>query len=56
MMDDIFKKAQKLKKGSFFVHTSNDYPIIYAKKWDSIKPINRLMSWGIGTLFIHRRR
>jgi hypothetical protein len=56
ILEDIFKKVQKLKRGSFFVHTSNNFPDINSRKFESIKPIDRLMSWGIGTLFIHRRK
>jgi hypothetical protein len=56
VMDEIFNRAQVLKKGSFFVNTSKHFPKDYIHKWDSIRPFMRLMSWGCVTLFIHRKR
>jgi hypothetical protein len=56
IMDEIFSRAQMLKKGSFFTNTTRHFPKNYMNKWDSIKPFMRLMSWGCASLFIHRKR
>ena len=55
IMEGLFDRAQLLQKGSFFINTSSHIPLKYINKWETFKPFSRLMSWGLASIFIHRK-
>ena len=55
IMEGLFDRAQLLQKNAFFINTTKHIPIKYIHKWETFKPITRMMSWGLGTIFIHRK-
>jgi hypothetical protein len=54
--DNIVYDAQRMKKGSFFVHTTKTFPKNVIRNWISLPPFYRLMSWGVAQIFIHRKK
>jgi hypothetical protein len=55
-MDELFVRANELKKGSIFVNTTQNMPKKYLNKWERIKPFQRLMSWGLCTVYIYKKK
>jgi hypothetical protein len=56
IVDEIFEKSIFLKKGSFFVNTDQEMPEHLKEHFESITPFQRLMSWGVATIYIHRKK
>jgi len=56
IMNEIFSNANKLSRGSIFVNTTTLMPKKYQENWYHVTPFNRLMSWGIGKVYIYRRK
>jgi len=55
-MNKIFDKANFLNKGAIFVNTSHEMPKKFLINWQQVTPFLRLMSWGVGKIFIYRKR
>ncbi len=55
IMEGLFDRAQLLPKNAFFINTNGHIPLKYIHKWETLKPITRLMSWGLASIFIHRK-
>lgn len=56
VMDELFQKANYLKKGSIFINTTTLMPKKYKDNWHYVTPFSRLMSWGIGKIYIYKRK
>ncbi len=56
VLNEIFNKANDLTKGSIFINTTTTMPKKFKENWHHVTPFNRLMSWGIGKIFIYRRK
>jgi len=52
----IVYQSQQLKKGAFLVNTTKNLPKNISNNWVSLPSFQRLMSWGVSTVFIHRKR
>lgn len=56
LMESLSLKAQKLKKGAFFVTFTEDLPqCLNSDKWEVSKGFKRFMSWGLATVYIHHK-
>jgi hypothetical protein len=54
-MNNLSKKADnELKPGAFFVTFTKRLPNL-SDKWEVRDGFRRLMSWGIATIYIHRK-
>jgi hypothetical protein len=53
-MKMLAKKAEEMKKGSFFVTFTKRLPGL-SENWEVKDGFRRLMSWGIATIYIHRK-
>ncbi len=56
IMDEVFVKALSLPKGAVLINTSQKMPKKLMDKWQYITPFKRVMSWGIGKVFVYRKR
>lgn len=56
IIQQIFEKTIFLKKGSIIVNTDHEMPEHLKEHFESITPFQRLMSWGVATIYIHRRK
>lgn len=54
LMQALAKKAEDLKPGTFFVTFTKKLPGL-SSNWDLRAGFRRLMSWGIATIYIHRK-
>jgi hypothetical protein len=54
LMKSLSSKADELKKGTFFVTFTKKLPDL-SDKWETCDGFRRLMSWGIATVYIHRK-
>jgi hypothetical protein len=54
LMQSLAKKAEELKPGAFFVTFTKKLPVI-SNNWDLRLGFRRLMSWGIATIYIHKK-
>lgn len=54
--EGIINDCQRLKRGTFLVNTSKTMPKNFSKNWISLPPFQRLMSWGVSTVYIHRKK
>jgi hypothetical protein len=55
LMTALAKKADnELKAGTFFITFTKKLPIM-SDKWEIRDGFRRLMSWGIATIYIHRK-
>lgn len=56
LMESLANKAEEeIKKGAFFITFTKKLPFTKKENWE-IKPgFRRVMSWGIATIFIHRK-
>jgi len=53
-MVQLTKKAEELRKGTIFITFTKRLPEL-SKDW-IVKPgFRRLMSWGIATIYVHRK-
>jgi len=54
LMVQLTKKAEELRKGTIFITFTKRLPEL-SKDW-IVKPgFRRLMSWGIATIYVHRK-
>ena len=56
VMDEIFNKSMELPKGTILINTSVKMPKKMMENWQFITPFKRLMSWGLGKVFIYRKK
>lgn len=54
LMQSIAKKAEEVKVGTFIVTFTKRLPVS-SENWEVREGFRRLMSWGIATVYIHRR-
>jgi hypothetical protein len=54
LMKSLSTKADELKKGAFFVTFTKKLPEL-SDKWEICDGFRRLMSWGIATVYVHRK-
>lgn len=54
LMQSLSEKAQTLKEGSIFVTFTKRLPNL-GEDWELADGFRRLMSWGIATIYIHRK-
>jgi hypothetical protein len=54
LMKKLSKKADELKKGTFFVTFTKKLPEL-SDNWEVCDGFRRLMSWGIATIYVHRK-
>lgn len=54
LMQSLSKKAEELPVGSVFVTFTKRLPML-ADNWDVSSGFRRLMSWGIATVYVHRK-
>jgi hypothetical protein len=55
ILEQIFEKSLLLPRGAIFVHTTQKMPKKYTKSFNSVTAFQRLMSWGVCRIFIHRK-
>lgn len=55
ILEQIFEKSILLPRGAFFVHTTQKMPKKYLRSFNSVTEFQRLMSWGVCRIFIHRK-
>ena len=54
LMESLSKKAQELPKGAFFITFTKKLPDL-SDDWEVNNGFRRLMSWGIATVYVHRK-
>lgn len=54
LMQSLSKKAEELPKGTFFVTFTKRLPNL-SENWEVKEGFRRLMSWGIATVYVHRK-
>lgn len=54
VMDEIFIKSMTFQRGTIFIN-SKKMPKKMMENWQLITPFRRLMSWGVGKIFIYRK-
>ena len=54
LMNSLSQKAVDLKKGTIFVTFTKKLPNL-SEKWEIRDGFRRLMSWGIATIYVHRK-
>lgn len=54
LMEELAKKAEELKPGTFFVTFTKKLPGL-SENWELRAGFRRLMSWGIATIYIHKK-
>jgi hypothetical protein len=54
LMEALNKKAEETKVGTFFVTFTKKLPSL-SDKWVIYDSFRRLMSWGIATVYIHKK-
>lgn len=54
LMSSIANKAEELKQGSIFVTFTKKLPDL-SDKWLVCDGFRRLMSWGIATVYVHKK-
>lgn len=55
LMQNLSKKAEELKAGTFFVTFTKKLPNL-SENWEIREGFRRLMSWGIATVYVHRKK
>jgi len=53
-MEALAIKAEELKPGTFFVTFTKKLPGL-SENWELRAGFRRLMSWGIATIYIHKK-
>jgi hypothetical protein len=53
-MKNLSGKADELKQGAFFITFTKKLPDL-SDKWEVCDGFRRLMSWGIATVYVHRK-
>lgn len=54
LMEALANKAEQLKPGTFFVTFTKKLPGL-SENWELRQGFRRLMSWGIATIYIHKK-
>ena len=54
LMNSLSQKADELKKGAIFVTFTKKLPNL-SEKWEIRDGFRRVMSWGIATIYVHRK-
>ena len=54
LMRALSKKAEELPVGAIFVTFTKKLPLL-PENWEVINGFRRLMSWGIATVYVHRK-
>jgi hypothetical protein len=54
LMQQLSKKSEELKKGTIFVTFTKRIPNL-SENWEVKDGFRRLMSWGIATVYVHRK-
>jgi hypothetical protein len=54
LMEALSKKAEETKVGTFFVTFTKKLPML-SDNWIVYDSFRRLMSWGIATVYIHKK-
>lgn len=54
LMQSLSKKAEELPVGALFVTFTKRLPLL-PENWEVHSGFRRLMSWGIATVYIHRK-
>ena len=54
LMKNLSGKADELKQGAFFITFTKKLPDL-SDKWEVCDGFRRLMSWGIATVYVHRK-
>ena len=54
LMQSLSQKAEDLKKGTIFVTFTKKLPNL-SENWETGDGFRRLMSWGIATIYVHRK-
>ena len=53
-MQALSNKAEELSEGTIFVTFTKKLPNL-SDNWEYLEGFRRLMSWGIATIYIHRK-
>ncbi len=57
LMNSLTKKAdEELQPGTFFITFTKRLPHLSNDKWEVREGFRRLMSWGIATVYVHRKK
>jgi hypothetical protein len=54
LMNSLTEKAEKLNKGTIFVTFTKKLPNL-SENWEIRDGFRRVMSWGIATIYVHRK-
>lgn len=54
LMNKLAKKSSELRKGTFFVTFTKKLPGL-GEEWEVREGFKRVMSWGIATVYVHRK-
>ena len=54
LMSSLSQKAEELKKGTIFVTFTKKLPNL-SENWEIRDGFRRVMSWGIATIYVHRK-
>lgn len=54
LMQSLSKKAEELPQGTIFVTFTKRLPHL-SENWEVKEGFRRLMSWGIATIYVHRK-
>lgn len=54
LMNKLSKKSDELRIGTFFVTFTKKLPGL-GEKWEVKEGFKRIMSWGIATVYVHRK-
>jgi hypothetical protein len=54
LMQSLSKKTEELPIGAIFVTFTKKLPML-SENWEVINGFRRLMSWGIATVYVHRK-
>jgi len=54
LMNSLSQKAEELNKGTIFVTFTKKLPNL-SDKWEVKEGFKRVMSWGIATIYVHRK-
>jgi hypothetical protein len=54
LMNKLAKKSSEVKKGAFFITFTKRLPGL-GEAWEVKEGFKRIMSWGIATVYVHRK-
>jgi len=54
LMQSLSKKTEELPIGAIFITFTKKLPML-PENWEVINGFRRLMSWGIATVYVHRK-